>query len=102
MADVAPSDVCLKKQPINSAISRKRYNEILRQIKEHGYEQSVVEDIGNILRNVFSFDPDGRVQSKYMMNRIYKRADELGVSTYVTSGRKDSYWRMKEQKNIGT
>lgn len=79
-------------------LSKKKYFEILDALSKC-YRDEDISKISGVIKEVMRFDPTvvdytperGR---KITENRK-KRAEELGVSTYITSGAKQYYERRK-------
>jgi len=88
------------RRPLQSCISRKRYQEIERRLKEAGQsEESTLLFLG-VLCEVLNFDPDDRSLSKWYMDRLRKKAAETGQSTYEVSGQKQQYHRRKAMAKL--
>lgn len=86
------------KKRMNCSFSKKRYQDILHEMSSMGIDDRTIQLTADIICKVLGFDPDYHSRSSYQLEYIHKKAKELGVSTYVASGRKAHYMRSKEQK----
>jgi hypothetical protein len=88
-----------RKYSAQSLMSKKRFNEIKELlINTYGIER--LNDTLEKICEIMHFDPEASTYTpnkgkKIMANRK-KRAEELGVSTYVTSGAKAFYDKQRK------
>lgn len=83
-------------RPIQPALTKKRYIELLEGWKEMGYDDQSVDALAALIKQVMHFEPDDPRRVEWKRDQIRKRAENLGVTTYVTSGRKAAYYKNKE------
>lgn len=80
------------KNPSLSAMSKKRYNEIAKMLKELVNDEQVACDALNRLCTIMKYDPNEKKYTKEMGQRTnlwrHRKASELGVSTYELGQRK--------------
>lgn len=94
----ATEDTQQPRKRINCFFSKKRLQGILDELSAAGFDEEAVNTTAAIICRVLDFDPNDHTRSDYQLNYIHKKAKELGVSTYVSSGRKAQYVRSKERK----
>ena len=93
-----------KKGMSASVMSKKRYFQIITCIEDklkdkidHEVFCEVMEQIANDIKHVMHFDPESHTYNQQVNERNkkwrIKKANEIGTSTYVTSGRKRYYER---------
>ena len=82
-----------------STLSKKRYESLTRELVEELGDEAVVERVLAVLRRVMGFDPKATQYTKEkgqrMIEQRREKAKALGVTTYVTSGRKKQYEKQK-------
>lgn len=85
-------------------ISRKRFESISNQIHRILDDQDKIEAILKIICSETKYDPSCKTytpeQGKKARESRKKRANELGLSVYESSGRKAAYERHKIENNI--
>jgi hypothetical protein len=77
-------------------LSQTRYNKILAFL-DREFPQSK-EGVASIIRQVLNYDPDDLTylqKQKEANKKYYERKKAEGISTYVISGQKTHYYKMK-------
>ena len=84
-----------------SMMSRKRYHEIAESLATFIEDSEKLEQALSSIREIMKFDPEKKIYTKEMGQNTAawrkKKAQELGVSTYELSGRKNHYEQSKMQ-----
>lgn len=88
-----------------SILSKKRYSEVKSMLSSY----VSADDLDTVMSNfcvIMNFDPSASTYNQDKKDQILKsrkkRAEELGVSTYVTGGSKSYYERRKQSHAINT
>lgn len=85
-----------------SVLSKKRFNEIV-ELLEKRYGRDGLDDVIKDFCDIMKFDPSGSRYTpelgKKMIESRRKRAELLGVSTYVTGGGKKAYEKKKKMQS---
>ena len=95
-------DLRCKERPMQSRLSRKRYEEIQSQLASLQFSPDSIQAFLDVMCKVLKFDPEDRSLSAYHKSYIHRRAAELGVSTYAASGSKAFYERKRAQRQKAT
>ena len=84
-----------------ATLSKKRYEELYNEFSQKC--PAHVDELMETIRRVMKFDPSQNTYDEKQGQRIKSLRDRKkaeGVSTYVSTGQKQMYWRKKELKNI--
>lgn len=88
-------------------MSKTSYHKILAELQTYGMLESDVERFGNFIQTLFNFNPESKYpksKNRYhgytekhleAVQRYRAKKKEEGVSTYVSSGVKNSYYKKK-------
>lgn len=93
-----------EKLPTNARImmSKKLYHQLDVEIsKVPGISEEHAATVMSIIRDTFKFHPDASIYSekaKQQTQAFRQRRKEQGISTYVSSGKKASYERKKQNQ----
>lgn len=85
-----------------SMLSKKRFQQINTMLHDVIQDQELVERVLTSIKEIMQFDPDvsqyrGYTKDRGDATKAYRqRKKELGMTTYVTSGRKKMYHSSKE------
>lgn len=89
--------------PKVSIMSKKRYMEIQKTLEEHIADDATLNTVMASIRTIMRYDPDKSAYTPEIKQRQVewrrRKAQELGVTTYVTSGMKAHYERSKATTN---
>lgn len=83
------------------SLSKKKYYALEEELMKR-YDESIVEDVLNILKDVLKFDPGVSLYTEDAKRSILERRERLkaqGISTYVSCGAKAYYERSKQKKS---
>ena len=91
-----------QKQPLGQGtMTKKRYHEIIEYIQDQ-YGEEVANTVGEKIKQSLNFDPNVTTYSsergRQIVDNRRKRAELLGVSTYVLNG-KAHYERMRKAQH---
>ena len=85
-----------------STLSIKRYDEILKRVKDVVNDDNMLSKIDAVIREVMLFDPSDttyiREKSKKMRQKQIEKALNQGVSLYDLLGFREAYQRKKKEK----
>lgn len=87
-----------KPRPLHSYMSRKRLNDILADLEQHGYDDGTRDAVRHAICRSMNFDPDDTRYKEYQKQVVEKMARERNTTAYVVSGRKAYYERKKKLK----
>lgn len=81
-------------------VSKRLYNEFVSVLDSKINDSQLADEIKDAFKTVFKFDPNATTYNQDKKEQILKsrkkRAEELGVSMYVTGGSKASYHKRKQ------
>jgi len=84
-----------------STLSIKRYDDILRRVKDIVKDDNMLSEIDRVIRDVMLFDPTDttyiRENSKKRRQKQIEKALNQGVSLYEMLGFREAYQRKKEK-----
>lgn len=87
----------------NSTMSKKKYYELCAMLDNLIQDKQQIETMLGALRTVLEFDPDVNTYNSQQAEKIKeyrKKKKDEGISTYISSGSKTTYYRQKALKQV--
>lgn len=85
-------------------VSKKLYNEFVTVLDSKLNDSKLTDEIKEAFKTIFKFDPEASTYNQEKKEQIMrsrkKRAEELGVSMYVTGGSKAAYYKRKQAVEV--
>lgn len=83
---------------VGRSMCKSSYSKLLEKYNEIGLSEDQITILSSYIQEVFAFDPGAKYESSYNAEKLeyvrtYRaRKKAEGISTYISSGKKASYW----------